>query len=146
MFAAIYKKLIDGINIMKLSKDYDSIDVGKKSKGGVTTAHNAITATATSVEIDTTGYNWVSVECAVSAIASGNWAIELTGCAVAGGTYGTLYKLKDDGTQVAYPSVTLNANGTAILQYFIGGVNYIKVKATRTTDGTLTCKVTPFNV
>jgi hypothetical protein len=32
-----------------LSSTYDSIDVNKMSKGGVVTAHNAITATATNI-------------------------------------------------------------------------------------------------
>ncbi len=128
-----------------LSSDYDSIDVNRMGKGAVTIAHNAITATATSTEIDCRGFNTISVECAVSAITSGNWVAELLGCAVTGGTFGNCYTPKDDGTFAQQKTPTLNANGNTTY-YFRGIPNYIKIKATRTTDGTLTCTVTPMNL
>ena len=128
-----------------LSSEYDTIDVSKMSKGGITVAHNAITATATSLEIDCRGFNTISVECAVSAITSGNWLVEILGCAVSGGTFGECYSPKDDGTFAQQKTPVLNANGTTTY-YFRGIPNYVKVKGTRTTDGTLTCTVTPMNL
>lgn len=119
----------------------DNIDVSKMSKGTVTTAHSAITATATSVEIDCRGFNAISVECAVSAITSGNWAIEVTGCAITGGTFGSIW----DQNSRKCITENLNANGNYNLVY-TGIPNYVKIVATRTTDGTLTAKVTPMNL
>ncbi|MFH1429431.1 MAG: hypothetical protein ABIH39_06775 [Candidatus Margulisiibacteriota bacterium] len=128
-----------------LSSDYDTIDVAKQSKGSVTVAHNAITATATSAEIDCRGFNTISVECAVSAISEGNWVMEVLGCAVTGGTFGECYVPKDDGTFVQQQTPAINSNG--VYHYlFVGIPNYVKLRGTRTTDGTLTCKVTPVNM
>ncbi len=131
--------------VTSLSSEYDTIDVAKMSKGGVIVAHDAIVATATSAAIDCRGFNTISVECAVSAITSGNWVIEILGCAIAGGTFGNCYTPKDDGTFVQQKTPVLNANGNTTY-YFCGIPNYVKTKATRTTDGTLTCKVTPMNL
>jgi len=58
--------------VTTLSSVYDTIDISKMSKGIVTTSHNAITATATSSEIDCRGFNTISVEMACSAFTSGN--------------------------------------------------------------------------
>lgn len=128
-----------------LSSSTDSIDVDKMSKGSVTTAHDAIESTATSSEIDCRGYNAISVECAVSAITSGNWLIEVLGCAVTGGTFGNCYAPKSDGTFFQQKTLVLDADGNYTF-YFTGIPNYVKIKATRTTDGTLTCKVTSMNL
>jgi len=129
----------------KLSSDNDSINVDKMSKGGITVAHSAITATATSAEIDCRGFNTISVECAVSTITSGNWLIEILGCALTGGTFGNCYTPKDDGTFAQQKTPVLNANGNTTY-YFRGIPNFVQIKATRTTDGTLTCIVTPMNL
>jgi hypothetical protein len=128
-----------------LSSEYDTIDVNRMSKSGVVVAHNAITATATSAEIDCRGYNTISVECAVSAITDGNWLIEVLGSALSGGTFGNCFAPKDDGTFIQQKTPTLNANGNTTY-YFRGIPNYVKIAATRTTDGTLTCRVTPMNL
>jgi len=117
---------------------------GIMSKGAVFTAHSAIIATATSVAIDCRGFNMISVECAVSAITSGNWLIEILGCAISDGTFGECYKIRDDGLELQLKTPAINANSNKVY-YFPAIANYIKIKATRTTDGTLTCKVTPFN-
>lgn len=127
-----------------LSSTYDSIDVSRQSKGAVVVAHNAIVATTTSAEIDCRGFNTISVECAVSTITSGNWLVEILGSALSGGTFGNCYAPKDDGTFVQQKTPTLNADGTTT--YYFGSIpDYIKILATRTTDGTLTCRVTPMN-
>lgn len=131
-----------------LSKDFDSMDVAKMSKGAVSVAHAAITATATSAEIDCRGFNALMVECAVSAITSGNWVVEVQGCTITGGTVG-LYTNVADATPAGitnlFKSASMNANGNYIL-IFKGILDFNKVVATRTTDGTLTCKVQPCNL
>jgi hypothetical protein len=128
-----------------LSSEYDTIDIDKMSKGGITVAHDGITATATSDEIDCRGFNTISVEMACSAFSSGNWVGTLHGCAISGGTFGACFTPKDDGTFVAQatPAISVNGNTT---YYFKGIPNYVKIVATRTTDGTLTCTVTPMNL
>ncbi len=128
-----------------ISSTFDSIDVSKMTKGNVTVAHNAITATATSAEIDCRGFNTISVECAASTLATGNWVISVLGCAVTGGSFGACYAPKDDGTFVAQATPAISANGNTTY-YFRGIPNFVKILATRTTDGTLTCKVTPMNL
>lgn len=130
--------------ITALSSEYDTINVNKMSKGAVTVAHNAIVATATSLELDCRGFNTISVECAVSAITSGNWLIELLGCAVTGGTFGKCYVQVYDGDFISQQTPNLTANGNYTF-YFRGIPNFIEIKATRTTDGTLTCTLTPAN-
>ncbi|MEW5804071.1 MAG: hypothetical protein AB1847_18405 [bacterium] len=122
----------------------DSVDVARQSKGEVVIAHNAITATATSAEIDCRGFNAVSIECAVSAISSGNWLVEILGCAISGGAFGNCYELQA-GTWEIMQTPTLDADGN--YTFLVRGIpNYIKIRATRTTDGTLTCTATPMNV
>lgn len=118
------------------------------TKGPIFTAHSAITATTTSSALECAGFNSVLVECTVTAITSGNWVIELQGCFTSGGTYGSIINAND----VASPALTmkhvspsLNANGNYVL-VFKGVPEYIKIVATRTTDGTLTCKVQPINL
>ncbi len=126
--------------VTALSSTYDSINVNKMSKGAVVVAHDAIVITTTSTEIDCRGFNTISVECAVSAITSGNWQIECLGCAVTGGTFGRCYNM--NGLEMKVTG--LDTNETRALTFY-GVPNYTKIRATRTTDGTLTCKVTPFN-
>lgn len=128
-----------------ISSATDTIDVSKMSKGGITVAHSAITATTTSAEIDCRGFNAISVEMACSAFTDGNWVAAIHGCAVSGGTFGACYSPKDDGTFVAQATPAISANGNTTY-YFRGIPNYVKIVATRTTDGTLTCTVTPLNL
>lgn len=130
---------------MILDSDLDSIDVAKMSKGSVTKAHDAIEGTATSSEIDVRGYNAISVEMACSDLSAGNWVAAILGCAISGGTFGQCYTPKDDGTFAAQQTPAISANGNTTY-YFKGIPNYVKIEATRTTDGTLTCKVTPMNM
>jgi len=117
------------------------IDIAKISKGGVTTAHDAIIATATSAEMDWRGFNAVSVECIVSDITSGNWAIEVLGCAISGGTFGRQWDSNSREAKVE----DLNTNETMIF-VFKDIANYGEIRATRTTDGTITVKCTPMNI
>lgn len=128
-----------------LSSDFDSMNVNKMGKGGTITAHNAIVATTTSDPIDLTYYKHVSIEIAASAFTSGNWVIELLGCNLIGGAFGNIYKAKDDGTFTQLKTPAISANGTYIYEFANIGAKYIQLKSTRTTDGTLTAKVTPYN-
>ena len=130
-----------------LSKDIDSIDVGKMSQSGVTTALNAVTATTTSDEIavGAAGFKHIILEITGSAFSSGNFVIAIKGCSVSGGTFGDIYRIKEDGTYAKVSDITINSNTT--VKYVIPFVctAYLKITGTRTTDGTLTVKVTAFN-
>ncbi len=128
-----------------LSSSLDSVNVDKMSKGSITVAHNAITATTTSSEIDCRGFNTISVECAVSSITSGNWICKVLGCAISGGTFGQCFAPRDDGGFEPQQTPVLAANGNTTY-YFRGVSNYVEIYAERDTDGTLTCKVTPMNL
>ena len=129
-----------------LSSEYDSIDMAKMSKGGIQTAGLvAVIVTTTSTEIDCRRFNAISVEMACSAFSSGNWVASILGCAISGGTFGQCYWPKDDGTFVAQATPTISTNGNTT--YIFRGIpNYVKIAAVRTTDGTLTCTVTPMNL
>jgi hypothetical protein len=128
-----------------LNATFDSVDVKLMSKGSTTTPLNAITATTTSTPIDMTKHRHVSVEITVSAFTAGNFVVDLLGASIISGTYGTLHKLKDDGTFAQLKTPTISANGTYTYEFTNIGARYIELRATRTTDGTLTAKVTPYN-
>lgn len=124
-----------------LDKDIDSIDVGKMSKGGVTTAHSAITATATSEEIDCRGYNAVLVEVTISA--AFNWTFKVQGCMVSGGPFVDCYEQANTGVQTL---MSCQCNASRIF-LFRGIPDYIKIVATEDEDGaTVTVKVQPLNL
>jgi hypothetical protein len=144
-FAAIYKKMIDGVNLLGLSKDIDSIDVAKMSGAGTTTALNAVTSTTTSSEIDIRGYKHIQLTLVGAAFSEGNFAVSFLGDSITGGTFGDIYRQLADGTYVKVADITISANVTVtyVLPYI--GCKYLKIKGTRTTDGTLTAYVTPFN-
>lgn len=130
-----------------LSSEVDSVDVGKMTQGTVTTALNAVTATTASDEIPlgAAGFKSLAIEFTGAAFTSGNFANTITGAAISGGTFGNIYRKKDDGTDVQVTLPTINANATTLYIIENLGVPYIKITGTRTTDGTLTVKVVPFN-
>ncbi len=120
-----------------LSSATDSIDVAKMSKGSVTTAHSAITETATSNEIDCRGFKGAHIEFAITG--TGNWDLEVTGCAVSGGTFTSQYVGK---TRLLRQGMTANAGYILPI-----GANYIKIVATENSGtATVTVKVTPVNL
>ena len=124
-----------------LDSDYDSINVDKMGKGGVTTAHAAITVTATSAEIDCRGYNAVLIEASLSA--TFNWTFKGQGCMTSGGTFVDLYEQANTGTMTLM-SYQCNASRMFL---FKGIPDYIKIVATEDEDGaTVTVKVQPLNV
>lgn len=126
-----------------LSSAFDSVNVNKMSAGGIVTAHSAITATATSAEIDCRGYKNVRIEVEVTAFASGTNTPSIVGSEISGGSFGSIFR-DVAGTMTAYTLPALNAVGKVI--YIVKDVpNFIKI--TETISGTLTTtvKVTPFN-
>lgn len=109
----------------------------KGTKGSVTTAHSAITETATSSEIDCSGYNALLVETIVT-VAAKNWTVKVTGCLSTGGTFGDCY---DGSTLMSYQT---NASKIAIWK---GIPNFVKIAATEDEDtGTCTVRVQPINI
>lgn len=117
-----------------LSADYDTINVNKMSKGAVTIAHNAITATATSAEIDCRGGNAVHLEFEISG--SGVWDLEVVGSAVSGGTFSNQYV---GGLKLERLGLSANAGFVVPI-----GANYIKIVATEISGtAAVTVRVTP---
>jgi len=122
-----------------LSHLLDSIDVAKMSKGAVTTAHSAITATATSAEIDCRGFNSLLIHW-VSNATDKTWVISITGSTGSGLTF---VPLLDKTTGLAASEITTDISGFFVISNI---PDYIKIVATETDDGaTVTCKVQPFN-
>jgi hypothetical protein len=124
-----------------LDKNNDSIDVAKMTKGAVVTAHNAITATATSAEIDCRGFNAVLVKADISA--AHNWTFKLQGCMASGATCVDWYEQANTGAMAAM-SYQTNASRGWIWK---GIPDFIKIDATEDEDGaTVTVKAQPLNV
>lgn len=128
-----------------LSKDVDSIDIGKMSNGGTVTVIGAATAAVTvanALEVDCRGFKNARIEVEVTSYSSGTLAPTIQGSEVSGGTYGNIYR-DVAGTLTTWTLPTLAATGkyTAVIT---GITNFIKIP---TTSGTLTytIKVTPFN-
>jgi hypothetical protein len=117
------------------------------SHSGVVTALNAVTATTTSDEISVgaSGFKHIKLELTGAAFTSGNFAVTISGCDISGGTFTTINKQKDDATFTPILVPTISTNATFIYVIPFVSCNYIKVTGTRTTDGTLTAKVTAFN-
>ena len=130
----------NGITLLPLSASLDSIDVSKKSKGAVTTAHSAITDTATSVEIDCRGFNSVLIYATVSA--AKNWIFKVQGCMTSGGTFVDWYEQANTGTMTLMSYQTNASRGWV----WHGIPDYIKIVATKDEDtAAVTVKVQPFN-
>lgn len=117
------------------------VQIDKKMKGRITTAHSAITATATSDIIDCRGKNALLVEFVITGAA--NWTISIQGSLTKTGTYCNIYELANTGS-MAQMSYQLNSNRLFI---FKGIPDWIKVVATEDADGqTVTVRVQPIVV
>jgi hypothetical protein len=124
------------------ARDNLPVELDKLPKGSVITAHDAITETATSAEIDCTGYNAVLIE-AIITEATQNWTFSLQGALTSGGTYADLYELANTGSMAAM-SYQTNASKVFL---FKGIPDFIKIVATEDVDGaTVTVKVQPLNM
>lgn len=107
------------------------------AKGSVTTAHDGITETATSSEIDCGGYNALLVETVVT-VAVKNWTVKVTGSLSTGGTFADCY---DGSTLMSYQTNSSRIN------LWKGIPRYVKIVATEGEDtGTCTVRVQPVMV
>jgi hypothetical protein len=122
-----------------LSYLYDSIDVAKMSKGAIIIAHDAITATTTSAEIDCRGYNSLLVHFGSDA-SDKTWTISVLGAMGSGLTF---VPLLDKATGLAASEITTDISGFFVISNI---PDYVKIVATEVDDGaTVTVKVQPFN-
>lgn len=138
--------IVDALNRLHVSCHWpesldsgnDSINVNKMGKGSVTTAHNAITATATSAEISCVGFNALLIHW-VSNASDKTWTIQIMGAMTTGGTF--VEWITSAGASNLY---TTDISGFFIVK---GIPDFIKIVATEVDDGaTVTCKVQPFNM
>jgi hypothetical protein len=126
--------------LLKVDTELTATIVDKMTKGPITTAHNAITATATSAEIDCRGYNSLLVHF-VSDASDKTWTISVLGAMGSGLTF---VPLLDKATGLAASEITTDISG-----YFtISNIpDYVKIVATKVDDGaTVSCTVQPFNM
>ena len=131
-----------------LTSSVDTIDVAKMSPDGVNLVMNGVVATTavSAIPVLANGFKHVAIQVEGSAFTTGNFAFALQGCEIVAGNYGSIFKQKDDGTfSLALGIPAISANGSSIYILPNIGVNYLKLTATRTTDGTLTVRVLPFN-
>lgn len=128
-----------GITLLPLDSSLDSIDVDRMSKGPITTAHSAITETATSAEIDCRGYNSLLVHF-VSDASDKTWTISVQGAMGSGLTF---VPLLDKATGLAASEITTDISGFFVISNI---PDYVKIVATKVDDGaTVTVTVQPFN-
>lgn len=126
-------------NPQPFSKDTDSIDVAKMTKGGIVVAHNAITTTAQSVEINCSGFNSMRVHVTVSG--SGTVDVSAQTAPVSGGTY------VDSYNENGVTQQKVSAIATPGKSFTIAGIgDYVKITATITGTATVTVNVLPFNI
>lgn len=108
------------------------------SKGNAVNVHNAAAATATSAEIDITGFNAVLVSIKITG--TGTWKIDVQGRLDDTGTAADLYD--HNGNQLTTGNLTASRG-----VLFVGVPDLIKFVATEV-DGAATCTVDvqPINV
>lgn len=136
-----------------LSKDIDNIDVGKMSNGGIVTAHSAITATATSAEIDCRGFNSIRIEVETTNVSSTDktWTPTITGSCISGGTFGQIFQnVAGIQTALVLPAIAYGVGNIKQTYVIQGGIpNFVKITETLSgSNGTsaVTVKAVPFNV
>ncbi|MFA5801521.1 MAG: hypothetical protein WC911_03500 [Thermoleophilia bacterium] len=122
---------------------HDSVDVVQKTKGEVTTVHNAITAPALSSAVDCTGYNGLLIDFNVSAYTSGSVVLKVKAAIDATGTYGDLYMYVATCVQ---NTIALGAASRIIIPFFHGLPDSIKIDISGTFVATATVKVQPYIV
>ena len=106
-------------------------------KGSVTTVHNGIADTATSTEVDCTGYNALIVHAVVTGAQA--WTFAVQGAMTTGGTYAAAY---DGGDAMSVASIS-----TSIVVVWKGITDFVKIVATRTgSASTCVVKVQPVNI
>ena len=140
----------DKIDIIdRANRQNGNVSIDKMSKGNVTTAHSAISATATSSQIICLGHNGVSLNCEGTLESGQTWTVEVLGCATTGGNVGKCYQSDTLEMKAVITYADLHggeADGVVNLS-FRGVPNYIKIRATLSGGtATLTCKVIPVNL
>jgi hypothetical protein len=110
------------------------------------TALSAVTATTTSDAINVKYAKKIVLMLTCAAQSSGNGVFTVSGSVDNGTTYVALAILRDNvvGINTLVASKTLSANGTAIVALDLESgfaFDYLKVTATRTTDGTYSAKI-----
>lgn len=111
----------------------------KLLKGAVTTAHNAIAATATSDTVPCIGYPGLLVKVTVGA-GGGTWKIDVQGCNTVDGTFVDVYDNYDN--QLTTGNLTASR-----MRLFVAIPDYIKIVATEVVDGsTCTVEVQPITL
>ena len=107
-------------------------------KGEVIAVHSGLTATATSSEFVSNGYNAMLVEVIITG--SGSWTISLQGSSSSGGTFSNVYD--NNKTQQTTGSISASR-----IQLFTVTPDFMKIVATED-SGTATCSVNviPVNV
>jgi len=107
-------------------------------KGNVITAHSAISATATSAQIDCKGKNAVLVSILITG--TGTWKFDIQGRLDGSGTYMDIYDNAD--SQLTTGNLTASR-----MKLFVAIPDMIKIVATEVVDGaTCTVRVQPINV
>ena len=107
------------------------------SKGNAETVHDAITATATSDEIDVTGFNALLVSVLITG--TGVWTVDIQGRLDTGGTAMDIYDNNDN-------QLTTGSISESRLKLFYPVPDLVKVVATEDTDGAAcTVRVQPIN-
>lgn len=113
-----------------------------RSDSKETTALDGVTSTTTSSTITLSGYSRISVQVIATAISSGN-GVFIVEVSNDDSNWKQLQSLITNVTaQTAAASVTLSANGNELM--FLDPelrFKYMRVKVTRTTDGTYSAKV-----
>ena len=110
----------------------------KMGKGTVTTAHSAISATATSSAINVNFHNAALV--AVDFTGSGSWTVKLQGALTSDGVYKDLYD--NNGSLLSTGSISADR-----IQLFVGLPENIKVVATEDSGtASITVKVQPITI
>lgn len=119
-----------------LSKDFDSIDVGKMSKAGSYPAFTSLSGTSISPEVDCRGFNAILLHVVISG--NGKWKFDILNSTITNGEFIEAY---DYDKQLTTGEITTSR---CVLLKGVG--DYIKVRATEITDGSAcTVKVQPLN-
>lgn len=113
------------LNEVSLSKDFDSIDVAKKSKGSVTTLTFAVSGD--SAEINCAGFNSILLQVV------GSVTVSVKGSMISGGT---VYACQNGATAMSQAITT----GGCV--FYTGIPDYIKINS----NGAATVYVQPLNV
>jgi len=115
--------------------------------GEATVALNAVVATTTSsaIRLGAEGYQGFVLKVVTADFTSGNYVVSITGCDTSAGTFGGIHIQQNDGTTVQQTIDAISTNGTRYYVFKDMPLEFIKITATRTTDGTLTATVIPFN-